>query len=91
MIQNLLIKILIGVGVVFLCGVLGYLKYENGQLRVDLAHSEKMQSELLFLCNANKQTQDKVASALMLSKEPATIESFKGVVDILFENKINKK
>lgn len=87
MIQNLLIKILIGIGVVFLCGLLGYLKYENRQLRADLAHSEKMQSELLWLCGANKQTQDKVTSALMLSKEPATIESFKGVVDILFEGK----
>lgn len=87
MIQNLLIKILIGVGVVFLCGLLGYLKYENRQLRSDLAHNEKMQAELLWLCGANKQTQDKVTSALMLSKEPATIESFKGVVDILFEGK----
>lgn len=87
MIQNLLIKILIGVGVVFLCALLGYLKYENRQLRADLAHNEKMQAELLWLCGANKQTQDKVTSALMLSKEPATIESFKGVVDILFEGK----
>lgn len=87
MIQNLLIKILIGVGVVFLCGLLGYLKYENRQLRSDLAHSGKMQAELLWLCGANKQTQDKVTSALMLSKEPATIDSFKGVVDILFEGK----
>ena len=87
MIQNLAIKILLGVGIVFICFLLGYLKYENGQLRADLAHSEKMQNELLWLCGANKQTQDKVTSALMLSKEPATIESFKGVVDILFEGK----
>ena len=87
MIQNLLIKILIGVGVVFLCGLLGYLKYENRQLRADLAHSEKTQAELLWICVANKQTQVRVTRALMLRKEPATIESFKGVVDILFEGK----
>ena len=84
---NLAFKIVSGVIVLIVCFLLGYLKYENNQLRSDLAHSEKMQSELLWLCGANKQTQDKVTSALMLSKEPATIESFKGVVDILFEGK----
>lgn len=91
MIQNLAIKIILGVLTIFVCSLLGYLKYENGQLRADLAHSEKTQAELLWLCGANKQTQDRVTSALLLSKEPATIESFKGVVDILFEGKINKK
>lgn len=86
MIQSLAIKILVGVGVVFICFLLGYLKYENGQLRADLAYSKKTQAELVLLCEANKQTQDKVASALLITKEPATIESFKSVVDILFEN-----
>ena len=90
MIQNLAFKIIVGVLVLFVCVLLGYLKRENGQLRADLAHSEKMQRELLWLCGANKQTQDRVTSALLLSKEPATIESFKGVVDILFEGKGEK-
>lgn len=85
--QNLAIKIFVGLAVVLICILLGYLKYENGQLRADLAQSQKIQSEILWLCGANKETQDKVTSALMLSKEPATIESFKGVVDILFEGK----
>lgn len=88
---NLVFKIIVGMIVLFVCFLLGYLKYENSQLRVDLAHSEKTQAELLWLCGANKQTQDRVTSALMLSKEPASIESFKGVVDILFDDKINKK
>lgn len=91
MIQNLAIKIFVGLAVVLICILLGYLKYENGQLRADLAQSQKIQSEILWLCGANKETQDKVTSALMLSKEPATIESFKGVVDILFDSNINKK
>lgn len=90
MIQNLAIKIILGVLTIFVCSLLGYLKYENGQLRADLAHSEKTQAELLWLCGANKQTQDRVTSALLLSKEPASIESFKGVVDILFEGKDKK-
>lgn len=87
MMQNLAIKIIIGAIVLGVCFLLGYLKYENGQLRADLAQSEKNQNELLWLCGANKQTQDRVTSALLLSKEPASIESFKGVVDILFEGK----
>lgn len=87
MIQNLTIKIIVGVIAVSVCILLGYLKRENGQLRADLAHSEKTQAELLWLCGANKQTQDRVTSALLLSREPATIESFKGVVDTLFEGK----
>lgn len=87
MMQGIVIKIIIGAMVLGVCFLLGYLKYENGQLRSDLAHSEKMQNDLIWLCGANKETQDKVTSALMLSKEPATIESFKGVVDILFEGK----
>lgn len=91
MIQNLAFKIIVGVLVLFVCSLLGYLKYENGQLRADLAHSEKMQKELLWLCGANADTQKRVSEALILSKEPASIESFKGVVDILFDSKIIKK
>lgn len=88
--QNLIIKIIIGAMVLGICSLLGYLKYENGQLRENLAHSEKMQRELLWLCGANADTQKRVSEALILSKEPASIESFKGVVDILFDSKINK-
>lgn len=91
MIQNLAFKIIVGVLVLFVCSLLGYLKYENGQLRENLAHSEKMQKELLWLCGANADTQKRVTDALILSKEPASIESFKGVVDILFDSKIIKK
>lgn len=89
--SNLIFKIFLGVLTIFVCSLLGYLKYENGQLRADLAHSEKMQKELLWLCGANADTQKRVSEALILSKEPASIESFKGVVDILFDSKINKK
>lgn len=85
MIQSLLIKLAAGLMVLLVCFLLGYLKYENAQLKADLAHSEKTQTDLLWLCGANKQTQDKVLNALLLSKEPASIESFKGVLDILFE------
>ena len=87
MMQNLAIKIIVGFVVLGVCFLLGYLKYENEQLRADLVQSKKEQNELLWLCGANKQTQDRVTSALLLSKEPATIESFKGVVDILFGSK----
>lgn len=85
MIHNLAFKIIVGIFVILICVLLGYLKQENRQLREDLAHSEKTQNELLWLCSANKQTQSKVTSALLLSKEPATIDSFRGIVDILFE------
>lgn len=91
MIQNLIIKIFVGIMVLGVCFLLGYLKYENGQLRADLEQSVKMQNELLNLCSANADTQKRVSEALLLSKEPATIESFKGVVDILFDSKLNKK
>lgn len=91
MIQNLAVKIIVGVLVLFVCSLLGYLKYENSQLRENLAYSEKMQKELLWLCGANADTQKRVTDALILSKEPASIESFKSVVDILFDDKINKK
>lgn len=87
MIQNLIIRVLIIAVVIGAIATSGYLKYENTQLRGELEKCKQTQSDLIALCEKNLETENKITQALKFSKEPATIESFKSIVDILFEGK----
>lgn len=69
-----------------LCMAIGYLEYENSQLKSDIKKAQKTQEEILWLCRANKNTQKKVSNALMISNSPASLESFKSVLDELFKD-----
>lgn len=88
MIQNLAIKVFGSLAIFLAVFLLGYLVYENNQLKAKVEHAKKEHDNLLNLCNSQRELDQIISNSLFIhnTTEPS-VNSFQQIVNELFKER----
>lgn len=88
MIQNLAIKIFGSLAIFLAVFFLGYLVYENNQLKAKVEHAKEEHDNLLNLCNSQRELDQRISNSLFIhnTTEPS-VNSFQQIVNELYKEK----